>query len=335
MFRVHRRLEDGSPNAIVVRRLKDKLGTRSLPTAELELEGALAFPVGDPLEGSGVRRISTMLNLTRIHNAIAAAAALARGLAWARAYARVREVFGAPLHQQPAHRATLTDLAVDHAAALALVLRCCELIGKVEKGTASDEETRTLRGLTPITKLATARWAVAGTAEAMEAIGGVAYCEDSTIPALVRNAHVLPIWEGTTNVLALDLLRAEARAGALEAVVADAARLAYSASTDPALAGLAAQVTQSLSVLSARVRAAAEDRVTLEASARSVALGLATTHACASLLAQATWATGRNLHTNAGSAAARLTARGLVPPEPPADLTLGMDEAEAPEPHVT
>ncbi|MDQ3957807.1 MAG: acyl-CoA dehydrogenase family protein, partial [Actinomycetota bacterium] len=211
LFRVHRRTDDGRSNGIVVRRLKDKLGTRSLPTAELELSGAIAWPVGDPAQGGGLRRIATMLNLTRIHNALAAAGALGRGLAWARAFAAVRHVGGRPLMSLPAHRATLADLAVDRAAALALVLRCCELTGRAEGGVASDDEKDVLRGLTPVTKLATARWAVAGVAEAMECLGGVGYCEDSGLPALVRNTHVMPIWEGTTTVLALDLQRAAAR----------------------------------------------------------------------------------------------------------------------------
>jgi acyl-CoA dehydrogenase len=123
LFRVHRMLDDGTPNAISVRRLKDKLGTRSMPTAELELEGAVAYPIGDPLDGRGVAKISTMLNITRLHNALASAAALARGHAWAASFAETREVFGRKLAEQPAHRATLADLAVDKTAALALSLR--------------------------------------------------------------------------------------------------------------------------------------------------------------------------------------------------------------------
>ncbi|HEY7874658.1 MAG TPA: acyl-CoA dehydrogenase family protein, partial [Actinomycetota bacterium] len=132
LFRVNLFLEDGSRNAIVVRRLKDKLGTRALPTAELKLEGALAYPVGDPMDGGGVRRISTMLNLTRIHNALGAVGAMGRGLAMARSFAEIRTVFGEPLHTLPAHRATLAELAVDRAAGLALVMKCCALTGRAE-----------------------------------------------------------------------------------------------------------------------------------------------------------------------------------------------------------
>ena len=322
MFRIQRVLDDGSPNRIVVRRLKDKLGTRSLPTAELELVGALAHPVGDPLEGGGVRRIATMLNITRIHNGLGSVGSLGRGLAWARAYARVREVFGRPLRDMPAHQATLTDISVDHAAALALVMRCCELTGKAEHGTARDDDLALLRGLTPITKLATARWAVAGAAEAMEAVGGVGYCEDSGLPALVRNTHVQPIWEGTTNVLSLDLLRAAQREGSVDAIFADVERISESA-THPSVAEAASAVKRSLGELRERwTRLQAEDT---EASARSFAMSLAATTACALLVRQGDWASGRG-DARTAARAERLASRGLLAPPPPSDLSLGMDE---------
>ncbi|MDQ3772253.1 MAG: hypothetical protein M3343_09250 [Actinomycetota bacterium] len=112
-----------------------------------------------------------MLNITRIHNSLGASGALGRGLKWARSYARVREVFGLPLHTMPAHRATLADLAVDYAASRS-VLRCCELTGRHEHGVASEDELAVLRCLTPVTKLTTGRWSIAGVTEAMEAIGG-------------------------------------------------------------------------------------------------------------------------------------------------------------------
>ena len=305
LFRVHRRDSDGRPNGIVVRRLKDKLGTRALPTAELELAGALAWPVGDPAEGGGLRRIATMLNLTRIHNALNAAGALARGLAWARAYAAVRTVAGRPLGSLPAHRATLADLAVDYAATLALVLKCCELTGRAEHGVATEDELRMLRGLTPVTKLATARWAVAGTAEAMECLGGVGYCEDSGLPALVRNTHVMPIWEGTTNVLALDLRRAIARSGALEALLDGVVEGLAGLRDDPAVA---APVSETLRAAAA-IRAASDRG---EESARDVAMAVGRTIACAELCRQGAWAARRGSGRTA-AAASRLAARGLGP----------------------
>lgn len=323
LFRVHRCLEDGERNNILVRRLKDKLGTRALPTAELELEGAVAFPVGDPLDGGGVRRIATMLNITRIHNSLGATGAIARGLGWARAYAQVREAFGTPLAKLPAHRATLADMAVDHAASLALTMRCCELMGKVEQGSATSEEADLLRGLTPLTKLTTGRWSIAAVTEAMEAIGGVGYCEDSTIPTLVRNTHVIPIWEGTTNVLALDFLRASVRSDALGAIVTDI-KDAIGAATHVSVQEPVASVRDATDELERRVQSvdSLEDAAS---QARSVAIGLATTYACARLCLQGSWAADRgDLRTAA--TASRLASRGLLAAPAPAHDELAMDE---------
>ena len=326
LFRIHRRLDDGTPNNIFVRRLKDKLGTRALPTAELELQDSLAFAIGDPYDGGGVRRISTMLNITRIHNSLGGTSAIGRGLAWARAHARVRETFGKPLHTMPAHLATLSDMAVDYAASLALTMRCCELMGRVEHSVASESEVAVLRGLTPLTKLATGRWSIAAVTEAMEAIGGVGYCEDSGMPTLVRNTHVIPIWEGTTNVLALDFLRAAARSGVLEAVIEDARSTVGPLENDPNVGTAAALCSSALRDLESRGRSILQGSGDPQASARSLALGVAAAYACARLCAQGSWAAERgDLRTAA--AALRMAQRGLVPPEPPRHLQLGMDDS--------
>jgi acyl-CoA dehydrogenase len=324
LFRVHRMLDDGRPNSIFVRRLKDKLGTRSLPTAELELQGALVHPVGDPLEGGGVRKIATMLNITRIHNAIGSVGSMGRGLAWARAYAAVRDVFGSPLHSMPAHRVTLSEIAVDHAATLALVLRCCELTGRAEHGSATEHDLAVLRGLTPITKLVTARWAVAGAAEAMEAMGGVGYCEDSSMPALVRNTHVQPIWEGTTNVLSLDFLRAAAKVGAVEVLLEDVLRVTSTVAGDQTVTDVSAALRDAAATLQERWSRMTDIDVA-QANARSFAMSVGTTYACALLLFQGAWAAGRGDRRTL-MAAARLAGRGLVLPPAPDDTSLAMYE---------
>jgi acyl-CoA dehydrogenase len=321
LFRIHRVNADGTPNNIIVRRLKDKLGTRALPTAELELQGAIAHPVGDPLAGGGIKKIATMLNITRLHNSLGAAGNLGRGLAWARAFARVREVGGVPLTDLPAHRATLADLAVDYAATLMLSLRCAELLGRVEHGTADVNEASLLRGLTPIAKLATARWAIAGVTEAMECVGGVGYCEDSTIPALVRNTHVLPIWEGTTDVLALDFLRA-AGAGALDPLLDDALHRAADAEGVDGLEEAVERVKGSV----ARLRGAGESGPD-DGVARSLAIGVARTYACALMCSQAS-----HFRTDPRPAAvaARWAHRGLLVPDPPPDTSFVFDESWEP-----
>lgn len=325
LFRVHRTLDDGNRNAILVRRLKDKLGTRSLPTAELELDGAIAHPIGDPLEGGGVRKIATMLNITRIHNAIGSIGSLSRGIAWARAYANVREVFGTPLHTLPAHRATLADLAVDQAIVLSLVLRCCELTGRVEHGSASDADRAILRGLTPITKLLGARLAIAGVTEAMEAVGGVGYCEDSTIPALVRNTHVQPIWEGTTNVLSLDVLRAAVRSGSVDALLEDIEQTIGTLGEEASVAEPVSAVKRAVGELRDRW-AQMDDEETAQLHARPFAMGLGLTYACARLCAQGAWS-ARAGHPGTSKLAARLAVRGLIPSPPPSDTSYAMGES--------
>ena len=324
LFRINRMLDDGARNAIVVRRLKEKLGTRSLPTAELELVGALAHPVGDPLEGGGVRKIATMLNITRIHNAIGSVGSLSRGIAWARAYAKVREVFGSPLHEMPAHRATLADLTVDQALVLALVLRCCELTGRVETGAGSETDLALLRGLTPITKMLGARLAVAGVAEAMEAVGGVGYCEDSTIPALVRNTHVQPIWEGTTNVLSLDVLRAAIRSGSVEVLLQDIENTVGPLGGENSVAEPVSAVKRAVGELRDRW-SQMDDETTAQLHARPFAMGLGLTYACARLCAQGAWS-ARSGHEATSKMAARLAARGLVPAGPAHDTGYAMGE---------
>jgi acyl-CoA dehydrogenase len=323
LFRIHRVNSDGTPNHITVRRLKDKLGTRALPTAELELHGAIGYPVGDPLSGGGIKKIATMLNITRIHNSLGAAGNLGRGLAWARAHARVREAGGRALTELPAHRATLADLAVDYAATLMLSLRCSQLLGRVEHGVAHSDDASLLRGLTPIAKLATARWAIAGVTEAMECVGGVGYCEDSTLPALVRNTHVLPIWEGTTNVLALDFLRA-ARSGALDSLLNDSLELAAAAEGLDALEGPVRAVRTAVASLRAAAEAAALDDASAHAGARSLAMSVARSYACALLCSQA--AHFRN-DGRPAAIAARWADRGLLSPGPPADTSFVFDDS--------
>ena len=220
---VHRD-ENAGLRGIQVNRLKDKLGTRALPTAELTLDGVEAVMLGEP--GRGVASISGMLNVTRLYNAISSASGMARALGLARDYANRRVAFGKPLAAQPLHAETLAEMEADTAGALALSLEVASLLGRAEHGVATDDEKRRLRGLIPLAKLTTAKQAVACASEGLECFGGAGYVEDTGLPRLLRDAQVLSIWEGTTNVLSLDVLRAEAKEGALTAVLADLARRA-------------------------------------------------------------------------------------------------------------
>ncbi|MEV0155633.1 acyl-CoA dehydrogenase family protein [Micromonospora sp. NPDC050686] len=278
---------DAPAPGVTVHRLKDKLGTRALPTAEIGLRDAYALPLGDPAV-PGLVRAMTLVVVTRVHNASAAASGMRRGLAYARAYAQARLVAGGPLADNPLHRATLGTLAVDAAGAFVLAGHAFALLGRVEVG-ADPDAARELRIVAPLAKLATGRLAVASASEYVEAFGGAGYVEDTGVPRLLRDAQVLPIWEGTTNVLALDVLRAVARedAGApLLARLAAAAELARPLS--PALADTLAAVTDELRATLAQV-AADPQAVAVVAGARGLALRLAYALTAALLVEHAGW----------------------------------------------
>lgn len=226
MFYVEVRDDQQRLNNIRVLRLKDKLGTRQMPTAELSLEGTVAHLVGGPADGT--KNITPMLGITRLWNAVIAASGMRRGLTLARDYADRRTAFGRRLIDQPLHQATLADLRVQQEGAMQLAFRAVELLGREEAGVATEAELATLRMLLPLQKLVTGKQAVAHASETLEAFGGAGYIEDTGLPVLLRDAQVLPIWEGTTNVLSLDALRALQRENALAPFVEDVRRIAQS-----------------------------------------------------------------------------------------------------------
>lgn len=270
-----------------IHRLKDKLGTRALPTAEIGLHDAYAVPLGDPAQ-PGLVRAMTLVVVTRLHNAAAAAGGMRRGLAYARAFATARRVAGGILADQPLHRATLGALAVDAAGAFALAGHAFALLGRVEVG-ADPDAAAELRLVAPLAKLATGRLAVSSASEYVESFGGAGYVEDTGVPRLLRDAQVLPIWEGTTNVLALDALRAIAREDAAAPLLqridaaADTARSLYPAVAD-SLAAAAKQVRETLTDV-----VADPSGVAVVAGARGLALRLAYALTGALLVEQAAW----------------------------------------------
>jgi alkylation response protein AidB-like acyl-CoA dehydrogenase len=206
LFYLELRNDKGQLNKIQVHRLKDKLGTKALPTAELSLVGTPAILVGG--EGGGVRKIASLFNITRIYNSICSVSHMRRGLAWAKDYSQKREAFGRKIIDHPLHVENMMDQYTDYAACFHIVMRATELIGKEECGKATEEESALLRLLTPIIKLFSAKKTMSVTSEVMEVFGGAGYVEDTGMPRMLRDAQVFPIWEGTTNVLSLDILRA-------------------------------------------------------------------------------------------------------------------------------
>jgi alkylation response protein AidB-like acyl-CoA dehydrogenase len=230
LFYLELRDANGRMQNILVNRLKDKLGTRMVPTAELTLDGVPAIPVVGTTDG--IKNIAPMLNITRTWNAIGAIAGMRRGVALARDYAKKRVAFGAPLADKPLHTDTLAWMQSELEGATLLTFRAVELLGREEAKTLSEEEALLLRLLTPIVKLTTAKQGVAVASEVLESFGGAGYVEDTGLPRILRDSQVLPIWEGTTNVLSLDLLRVLARTGSLEPIAREVSSRAERANTD-------------------------------------------------------------------------------------------------------
>jgi acyl-CoA dehydrogenase len=269
LFYLETRDEAGLPNGLVIHRLKDKLGTRMLPTAELDLVGTRAVPVKGLSDG--VKNITTMLNTTRTWNAVAAVAGMRRALDLARDYAAKRVAFGTPLSAKPLHAETLADVEALFAGAFFLTFRVVELLGREENGALREGEEGLLRLLTPIAKLTTGKQAILVASEALEAFGGAGYIEDTGLPRLLRDAQVLPLWEGTTNVLALDLLRAIRKVGGLAPLEHEVVRSVAGAAGPLEPAGRrASDAVRHAALWLSRV----PDTAALEAGARRFALTL-------------------------------------------------------------
>ncbi len=309
LFYVETRDEHGRPRNIEINRLKDKLGTRKVPTAELTLAGTPAQLVKGTTDG--VRNIAPLLNITRLWNGISAVALMRRGVALASDYAHKRVAFGAPLSEKPLHRDTLAGLAAEAEAAFHLAFFVAELTGRSETGEITDDEALLLRLLTPVMKLTTGKQAVVVASEVLEMFGGAGYVEDTGLPVLLRDSQVLPIWEGTTNVLALDTLRAlrgsdslrqfeSAVTHCLETVrdtrLTDAARIARAA-LDHATSWLA--------------EAERAGEPALEAGARRFSLTLGRTMELALLLQHAQWSQDHERDNSSTISARRFAHSGI------------------------
>jgi len=290
LFYVEPHDAEGRLDNIEILRLKDKLGTRKVPTAELWLNNAPATPVAGL--DRGVAAIAPMLNVTRTWNAVTACTLVRRGISLATSYARKRRVFGKLLIDQPLHRQTLAAMEADYAAAACATLAMVAEMGRVEHGTA-EAGPDLLRLLTPMIKLGTGRDAVACASETLECFGGAGYVEDTGLPQLLRDAQVLSIWEGTTNVLALDLLRALAATG-IEPWM-DAMRARVGALDDERTRELHSISTDALEQVPGWLAHPAQ---VLEANARTIAMNLYRTTALVELsgLAQRSLARGDGAH---------------------------------------
>ncbi len=317
LFYVEVRRPDGRYNGISVNRLKDKLGTRKVPTAELTLDGTCAVPVCGLSDG--VRNISTMLNITRTWNAAMSASSMRRAVALVQDYARRRFAFGATILDKPLHQETLAGMVAEAEAGFLLAFRVIALLGRIERKLATAEEQQLFRVLTPLSKLTTGKQAVAVASEALEACGGAGYVEDTGLPLLLRDAQVLPIWEGTTNVLSMDVLRAAQGRDVFGLVQAECQRQ-LSLATDASLQAPCSVVGRSLTDTADWLGQVATQPAALEAGARGLSLTLGRTLCLAHLLSHAQWCLDHGRGGRAAAVARRFASHGVCQLSAPSDL---------------
>jgi putative acyl-CoA dehydrogenase len=205
-FLVPRWLPDGTRNPIRIQRLKDKLGDRSNASSEIEFAGVWGELVGE--EGRGVRTIIEMVNHTRLDCVLGSTAIMRQGVAQASWHSHYRRAFGAELDAQPLMLNVLADLALESEAATAAAIR---LAHAFEADPDDEHEQHLKRIATPIVKYWTCKRAPQHAAEALECLGGNGYVEDSDLPRLFRQSPLNGVWEGSGNVICLDVLRAIAR----------------------------------------------------------------------------------------------------------------------------
>jgi putative acyl-CoA dehydrogenase len=267
-FLMPRFLPDGTINALRFQRLKDKLGNRSNASSEVEFEGASAWLIGE--EGRGVPVIIEMVSATRLDCAISSAGLMRRAVAEAIHHARYRTVFGKKLIDQPLMWQVLADLALDVEAATALVFRLARACDRAE-----DERARAwLRLMTPVTKYWVCKLAPGFVYEAMECLGGNGYVEEGMLARIYREVPVNAIWEGSGNVMALDIFRVLQREPDVAAMALE--DLGAGLSDDGALAAAFLQVQSIL-----------HEPRTLDLRARALVEGLARVAAGALLRAHA------------------------------------------------
>jgi len=217
LFLVPRTKPNGEVNESHFRRLKDKLGTISVPTGEIEFEGAEAYLVGE--EGEGFKYMAEMMNFERLTNATGAIGIMGRALLEAKVRAADREAFGNPIDEYPLMRRDLVDMSVDYEAGTVFSFEGARLLDERERQGDDSDAYKLMRLFIPIAKYKTARMSVDTASYAMEILGGNGYVREHTTERLLRDAQVLPIWEGPSNILALDVLRALNSENAHEALL--------------------------------------------------------------------------------------------------------------------
>ncbi len=221
LFLLPRRLEDGTLNDYRIIRLKPKLGTRSMASGEIALDGALAYLVGEP--ASGFKQMTDMINMSRLSNGVRAAGLMLRAVGEAQYIAKNRTAFGRQLADLPLMRRQLVKMMVTAEQGRAMCLHTADVLRRADAGDAL--HAKLMRIMTPLIKFRTCRDARKVAGDGMEVRGGSGYIEEWSDARVLRDAHLGSIWEGTSNVVALDVKRAIRREGSLEALQTYAAQL--------------------------------------------------------------------------------------------------------------
>ncbi len=239
LFLLPRIRGDGLANDYWVVNLKDKLGSRSIATGEIRLAGAEAYLVGE--RGRGFAQMADMINNSRLANGVRAAGLMRRAMTEALFVAHRRSAFGRRLAELPLMRRQLAKMLVATEQARTMMFLTAQALERADRGDA--DAGKLARIMTPLIKFRACRDARRVTGDAMEVRGGCGYVEEWSDARLVRDAHLGSIWEGTSNIVALDVLRAIARNDALPPLEAHVALLVRDAALEPrdadAFAGVA------------------------------------------------------------------------------------------------
>lgn len=276
LFLLPRTLDDGSTNSYRIIRLKEKMGTRSMASGEIRLDGATAYLVGE--RGRGFVQIADMVNNSRLSNGVRSSGMMRRAVAEAEFVAHERIAFGKRLEDMPLMQRQLDKLRVPAEQARSMVLQTAQTLARSDAG--DKDAYALLRILTPMIKFRACRDARKVTGDAMEVRGGCGYIEEWSDPRLVRDAHLGSIWEGTSNIVALDVFRAIKREGSLPVLNTYLHGLLADAPGIPA--GFAKALKAALQSARALAERAAEHKT--EVLARQAASGL---YHCTSAIAMA------------------------------------------------
>jgi len=280
LFLLPRHLDDGSANRYHIVRLKDKMGTRSMASGEIRLEGAVAYLVGE--QGRGFVQMADMVNNSRLSNGMRSAGMMRRAVAEAEFIARERRAFGHRLQDLPLMRVQLDKLRVPAEQARTMVFQTAQTLARSDAG--DKDAYALLRILTPLLKFRACRDARKVTGDAMEVRGGCGYIEEWSDPRLVRDAHLGSIWEGTSNIVALDVVRAIKREGSLPVLQQHLQGLLQDTPLAPAYRQALADALERAARLAGRAAAEGGERL-----ARQAASGL---YHCATAIAMA-WEAGK------------------------------------------